>query len=77
MCNKFYATTLYKEFRIIRTPSRTYRLISDHDKNNITNSDPAIPCDLCASWLHIKCNDLNHIDYKFLKNANDPWLCIS
>lgn len=38
MCNKFYATTLYKEFRIIRTPSRTYRLISDHDKNNITNS---------------------------------------
>ena len=46
-------------------------------KNNITNSDPAIPCDLCASWLHIKCNDLSHIDYKFLKNANDPWLCIS
>ena len=38
MCNKFYATTLYKEFRIIRTSSRTYRLISDHDKNNITNS---------------------------------------
>lgn len=38
MCNKFYATTIYKESRIIRTPSRTYRLISDHDKNNLTNS---------------------------------------
>ena len=38
MCNKFYATTIYKESRIIRTPSRTYRLISDHDKNNLTSS---------------------------------------
>ena len=29
------------------------------------------------SWVHIKCNDLNYIDYKFLQNSNDPWFCIS
>ena len=46
-------------------------------KNNVTNSDQAIQCDLCDSWVHIKCNDLNFIDYKFLQNSNDPWFCIS
>ena len=46
-------------------------------KNNVTNSDQAIQCDLCDSWVHIKCNDLNYIDYKFLQNSNDPWFCIS
>ena len=43
----------------------------------ITNSDQAIQCDLCDSWVHIKCNDLNFMDYKFLQNSNDPWICIS
>ena len=46
-------------------------------KNNVTNSSKAIQCDLCDSWVHIKCNDLNYIDYKFLQNSNDPWFCIS
>ena len=45
-------------------------------KNNVTNSDQAIQCDLCDSWVHIKCNDLNYIDYKFPQNSNDPWFCI-
>ena len=44
---------------------------------NITNCDQAIQCDLCDSCFHIKCNDLNYIDYKFLQNSNDPWFCIS
>ena len=46
-------------------------------ENNVTNSDQAIQCDLCDSWVHIKCNDLNYIDYKLLQNSNDPWFCIS
>ena len=31
-------------------------------ENNVTNSDQAIQCDLCDSWVHIKCNDLDFID---------------
>ena len=46
-------------------------------ENNVTNSDQAIQCDLCDSWVHIKCSGLNYIDYKFLQNSNDPWFCIS
>ena len=46
-------------------------------KNNVTNSDQAIQCDLSDSWAYMKCNDLNFIDYKFLQNSNDPWFCIS
>ena len=37
---------------------------------NIANSNQAIQCDLCNSWVHIKCNDLNYTDYKFLQNSN-------
>ena len=37
-------------------------------KNNVTNSDQTIQCDLWDSWVHIKCNDLN---------SNDLWFCIS
>ena len=43
----------------------------------ITFPDQAIKCDLCDSWVHIKCNDLNYFDYKFLQNSNDSWFCIS
>ena len=46
-------------------------------ENNVTYCNQAIQCDLCDSRVHIKCNDLNYIDYKFLQNSNDPWFCIS
>ena len=46
-------------------------------ENNAANFDQAIQCDLCDSWVHIRCNDLNYIDYKYLQNSNDPWFCIS
>ena len=36
-------------------------------KNNVTNYDQTIQCDLCDSWVHIKCNDLNYIDCQFLQ----------
>lgn len=35
---KFHATTIPKEFRIIRATSKIYKLITDHNKNNIINS---------------------------------------
>ena len=46
-------------------------------ENDVTNCDQAIQCDLCDSWVHIKCNDLNFIDKKFVQNFNDPSFYIS
>ena len=46
-------------------------------ESNVTYCNQAIQCDLCDSWVHIKCNDLNYINYKFLQNSNDPWFYIS
>ena len=46
-------------------------------QKNVTNCDQAIQRHLCDFWVHIKCNDLNYTDYKFLQNSNDPWFCIS
>ena len=44
---------------------------------NINNKDRAVQCDICQFWIHIKCNKLNHIDYKYLQGSNDPWYCSS
>ena len=38
-----------------------------HDK------DKAVQCDLCELWIHIKCNNLNHLDYRYLQNFNESW----
>ena len=29
---------------------------------NIKDTDSAAQCDICQFWIHIKCNNLNHID---------------
>ena len=29
----------------------------------IMNRDKAICCDLCIKWIHIRCNNLNDLDY--------------
>ena len=34
---------------------------------NVINKDSAAQCDICQSWVHIKCNKLNHIDYEYLQ----------
>ena len=44
---------------------------------NINNKDSAAQCDICQSWAHIKCNKLNHIDYKYLQGSYEPWYCLS
>ena len=44
---------------------------------NVTDNDNAILCDLCQTWIHIKCNHLNYMDYKYLQGCNEPWYCLS
>ena len=44
---------------------------------NVSDNDHAILCDLCQIWVHIKCNHLNYIDYKYLQGCNEPWYCLS
>ena len=43
---------------------------------NIHHKDKAAQCDLCEHWIHIKCNNLNYLDYKYLQTCNEPWYCI-
>ena len=31
---------------------------------NIKDTDSAARCDICQFWIQMKCNNLNHIDYK-------------
>ena len=44
---------------------------------NVNNKGSAAQCDICQSWVHIKCNKLNHIDYKYLQGSYEPWYCLS
>ena len=34
-------------------------------------------CDTCQSWVYVKCNKLNQIDYKYVQGSNDLWSCLS
>ena len=43
----------------------------------VKRSDMAILCDQCDNWIHIKCNNLDKLDYEMLKSTADPWFCIS
>ena len=43
---------------------------------NVNNKDSAVQCGICQSWVHVKCNKLNHIDYKYLQGSNEPWYCL-
>ena len=33
-------------------------------------------CDLCELCIHIKCNNLNYLDYRYLQNCDETWYCI-
>ena len=46
-------------------------------ENDVIDCDQSIQCNLSNFWVHIKCNNLTYIDYKFLQKSNDPWFCIS
>ena len=42
---------------------------------NINNKDAAIQCDICQFWVHLGCNKLNLVDYRYLQGSTDPWFC--
>ena len=41
----------------------------------VRKSDKAVCCDHCDKWVHIRCNDLNSIDYEYLKCSSEIWFC--
>ena len=41
----------------------------------VKTRDNAIYCDLCSKWIHIKCSNLNGLDYEYLKRNNETWYC--
>ena len=43
---------------------------------NVDGKDKAVQCDLCELWIHIKCNKLNYLDYRYLQNCDECWYCI-
>ena len=43
---------------------------------NVRDKDKAVNCNLCEHWIHIKCNNLNYLHYKYLQTCYGPWYCI-
>ena len=43
---------------------------------NVHDKDKAVQCDLCKLWIHMKCNNLNYLDYSYLQNCDESWYCI-
>ena len=43
---------------------------------NVQDKDEAVQCDLCELWIHIKCNNFNYLDYRYLQNYDESWYCI-
>ena len=37
--------------------------------------DNAICNDFCSKWIHVKCNDLNDLDYDDFKLRDEGWFC--
>ena len=56
--------------------SEKSRSINEVRKKSVLNQHKAICCDNCNQWVHIKCNNLNDLDYKLLKSKNENWYCI-
>ena len=41
----------------------------------IHDKDKAAQCDICEFRIHIKCNNLNYLDYRYFQNCYEPWYC--
>ena len=42
----------------------------------IGDKEDSIYCDKCNPWVHIKCNNLNYLVYKYFSGNGDPWFCL-
>ena len=38
-------------------------------------NENSLQCNLYETWIHLKCNDLNFIDYEKLQNQTEPQYC--
>ena len=38
---------------------------------NVLDKDEAVQCDICEFWIHIKCNNFNYLDYRYLQNCHE------
>ena len=56
----------------INHPTFPYKICA----KNVQDKDKAVQSDLCELWMHIKCNNLNYLDYKYLQNCDESWYCI-
>ena len=39
---------------------------------NIHDKDKAVQFDFCELWIHIECNNLNYLDYRYCKAVMNP-----
>ena len=39
-------------------------------------NNKAAQCDLYKLWIHIKRNNFNYLNYRYLQNYNESWYCI-
>ena len=67
-------------FRMIffhnRKTSCVMSIIPSFHTGFVHDKDKAVQCDLCEFWIHIKCNNLNYLDYRYLQNCDKSWYCI-
>ena len=42
----------------------------------VAKNHKAVQCDLCDSWAHIACNNLNLYTYQKLQKDKSPWYCM-
>ena len=45
-------------------------------KRTVAKSHRAVQCNLCDSWVHIACNNLNPYTYRKLQKDKSPWYCM-
>ena len=43
---------------------------------NVHDKDKDLQYDLCELWIHINCNKLNYLDYRYLQKCDESWYCI-
>ena len=43
---------------------------------NVHDKDKAVQCDVCELWIHIKYNNLNHLDHRYLRHCDESWYYI-
>ena len=41
----------------------------------VPDKDKAVQCDTCEFRIHIKCNNINYLGYRYLQNCDESWYC--